>query len=100
MRSITEIRQAVRAAYVLTPIYRARGAWAVSYMSGERRYEVFGVYRRMQSLRAREVARITLESYGHGRDEVEGALSHSFVKGSAESRILRFLEMKEFQNGK
>jgi len=53
----------------------------------------------MQELRTKEVARITLESYGYGRDEIEGALSHSFVKGSAESRVLRFLEMKEFQNG-
>jgi hypothetical protein len=100
MRSRSEIRKAVKAAYLLTPIYRAFGAWAVSYMSGERRYETFGAWHRMQELRTKEVARITLESYGYGRDEIEGALSHSFVNGSAESRVLRFLEMKEFQNGK
>jgi hypothetical protein len=68
-------------------------------MSGERRYETFGGWHRMQELRAKEAARMALESFGFDHDEIEGFLSHQHVEGSAESRVLRFLEMKEFQNG-
>jgi len=100
MRSRNEIRKAVRAAYARTPIYRAFGAWAISYMSGERRYEVFGAWHRMQELRTKEAARIALESFSYDHDEVEGFLIHPHVEGSAESRVLHFLKMKEFQNGK
>jgi hypothetical protein len=93
------VKKAVRAAYLLTPIYRAYGAWVVSYMSGERRYEIFGPWHRMQALRTKEAARMALESFGYDHDEVEGALSHSFITGSAESRVHQFLKMKEFQSG-
>ena len=99
MKTNTEIRKAVEAAYLLTPIYRANGAWTVSYMSGERRYKIFGAWNIMKDIREKEAAKMALESFGYGHDEVEGVLLHPFVDGTAESRVRQFLKMKEFQNG-
>ena len=99
MRTSADIKKAVRAAYLLTPIYRANGAWAVSYMSGERRHEILGSWHRMQGIRAKEASRMVLESFGYEHDEVEGALSHKHLTGSAESMVNQFLKMKEFQSG-
>ena len=100
MKTNAEIKKAVRAAYLLTPIYRANGAWAISFMivrPGEKRQEIFGSWNRMQSLRARVAAMLVLDAMGCDRCEVDGALR--YLVGSAESRVKQFLAMKEFQNG-
>jgi hypothetical protein len=97
MRTRAEIKQAVRAAYARTPIYREYGAWTVSGMDRENRVSFNGGWTLAQHIRARVVAAMVLDSLGFDRQEIDGSLFH--LKGSAESRVRQFLKMKEYQNG-